>query len=150
MSVPELPSRVLFFDGVCVMCNGLVQWLIDADEQSRFRFAPLQGETAQAMIRERPDMPSDVSTIVYIEDGRMYLRSRAVFQAARQLRAPYRWLSWFRFLPTWLTDPAYKCSRGDSIQSSANTRFAWFRASSSGLVFCPKTPFLTPPPLGRR
>ena len=43
----ELPPHVLFYDGVCAMCNGIVKAMLRVDEHHVFHFAPLQGETAE-------------------------------------------------------------------------------------------------------
>jgi predicted DCC family thiol-disulfide oxidoreductase YuxK len=37
---------VVFFDGVCGLCNGAVDWLLAHDRRAALRFAPLQGVTA--------------------------------------------------------------------------------------------------------
>ncbi len=37
---------ILFFDGVCAVCDGFVDWVIERDAAARFRFAPLQGKAA--------------------------------------------------------------------------------------------------------
>ena len=41
---------VILFDGVCNLCNGFVQFLIHHDQASRFRFAALQSDAAQALL----------------------------------------------------------------------------------------------------
>ena len=38
--------RLVFFDGVCALCDGSVRFLIGEDRTGLLRFAPLQGETA--------------------------------------------------------------------------------------------------------
>ncbi len=39
-------SAILFFDGVCGVCNGFVDYVALRDPEARFRFAPLQGKAA--------------------------------------------------------------------------------------------------------
>ena len=41
---------VLLFDGVCNLCNGWVNFVIDRDPQSRYKFAALQGEAGRALM----------------------------------------------------------------------------------------------------
>ncbi len=36
---------ILFFDGVCGLCNRTVDFVLQEDRDRRFLFAPLQGET---------------------------------------------------------------------------------------------------------
>ncbi len=67
---------VVFFDGVCGLCNISVDFLLARDTHQRFRFAPLQGETARQVLpsadRERLD------TLVLLTDQGTYRRSAAV------------------------------------------------------------------------
>jgi predicted DCC family thiol-disulfide oxidoreductase YuxK len=103
----KLPSHVLFYDGVCAMCNGIVQAMIRRDRNRRFFFAPLQGETATRARDLYPDFPSGIETVVYVKEGQVFVRSRAAALAMAELPYPARALSWFRFLPAWLTDFFY-------------------------------------------
>lgn len=104
---PNAPARILFYDGVCALCNKLVQAVIDADPDRRLRYAPLQGETASALRAVHPDFPHDLDTMVYVEQGRLFTRAHAVMQVAAQLQMPLRALSWFRWLPALLANPLY-------------------------------------------
>jgi predicted DCC family thiol-disulfide oxidoreductase YuxK len=103
----ELPPHLLFYDGVCAMCNGLVRWMVRVDRNGIFYFAPLQGDTAALARTLCPDFPLHIETVVYLEEGRVLLRSRAAARAMQQLPYPAKALSWFRFLPVWLTDFFY-------------------------------------------
>lgn len=106
-----LPDRLVLFDGVCGLCDRVVQWLLDHDPQGKLSFAPLQGETAAALRRAHPVIPEAVDTVVFVErkDGqqRVHLRSRAVFALLAVIGGPWRILSWFSVLPAFLTDLAY-------------------------------------------
>jgi predicted DCC family thiol-disulfide oxidoreductase YuxK len=47
---PELRSPehpVIFFDGVCGLCNHWIDFILARDRKQQFRFSPLQGETAR-------------------------------------------------------------------------------------------------------
>jgi predicted DCC family thiol-disulfide oxidoreductase YuxK len=103
----ELPAQLLFYDGVCAMCNGIVKGMVRADTQHIFHFAPLQGETAALARKLHPDCPSDIETVVYLRRGEVFLRSRAATLAMQDLPYPAKVLSWFRFLPVWFTDFFY-------------------------------------------
>ena len=103
----ELPGRVLFYDGVCAMCNGIVKALLRLDREQVFAFAPLQGETAARVRELDPEFPSGIETLVYWNGSQLFVRSRAAALAMAELPYPTKALSWFRYLPTWLTDPLY-------------------------------------------
>jgi predicted DCC family thiol-disulfide oxidoreductase YuxK len=103
----ELPPHVLFYDGVCAMCNGIVKYMLRIDEGRVFHFAPLQGETAELARKLLPEFPIEIETVVYVRRGEVFLRSRAAALAMEQMPYPAKALSWFRFLPAWLTDFFY-------------------------------------------
>ena len=99
----ELPPHVLFYDGVCAMCNGIVRILLRIDQHAVFHFAPLQGETAELARTLHPDFPTEVEAVVYLREGEVFVRSRAAALALEQVPYPMKAFSWLRFLPTWLT-----------------------------------------------
>jgi predicted DCC family thiol-disulfide oxidoreductase YuxK len=39
-------EHIIFFDGVCSLCNAFIDFLIKRDKKSVLRYAPLQGRTA--------------------------------------------------------------------------------------------------------
>jgi len=49
---PGIGHPVVFFDGVCGLCNQTVNFLISIDRHKRLRYAPLQGETAKSCLSE--------------------------------------------------------------------------------------------------
>jgi predicted DCC family thiol-disulfide oxidoreductase YuxK len=103
----ELPPHMLFYDGVCAMCNGIVKCMLRIDKDRLFHFAPLQGETAALARKLHPELPTEIETVVYVRRGEVFVRSRAVALAMQQMPYPARALSWIRFLPASLTDFFY-------------------------------------------
>jgi len=47
-----LPDRLVLFDGVCNLCNASVDFLIRRDRQRRLRYASLQSEVGERVLRE--------------------------------------------------------------------------------------------------
>ncbi len=75
----ELPQApVVFFDGVCGMCNHFVDFLLKHDHKQVFLFAPLQGEAAKLHL-EKSDT-EDLKSIVLIKNGKTFRHSAAVVQ----------------------------------------------------------------------
>ncbi len=97
--------RVVFFDGVCGLCNRMVDLLLAIDGEGRIRFSPLQGELAAEQLAE--SVRTDTDSIVYLREGELYLRSNAVLWICRDLGRPWA-LAWiFIFLPRFLRDFLY-------------------------------------------
>ena len=107
-SKSDLPPHVIFYDGVCALCNGLVRLMVRVDRAQRFHFAPLQGETAELARRLVPEFPEGLESVVYLKQGEVLLRSKAATSALRQVPYPTKALSWIGVLPTGLTDAIYR------------------------------------------
>lgn len=108
MSAPAIPAPILLYDGTCGLCDAAVQWVLDRDRHGVFRFAALQGATAQALRERHPSLPVDLSTMVLVHGDRLYLRSEAAFQVASLLPAPWSWFALLRWVPRPLTDLVYR------------------------------------------
>ncbi|HCR2982548.1 TPA: thiol-disulfide oxidoreductase DCC family protein [Serratia marcescens] len=106
-------DRVLLFDGECNLCHGLVRDLIRADRQRRILLATVQSVEGQAILLAL-GLPTDrFDSVVYVEQGRYWLRSAALFQALRQMTWPYRALALGRCLPPRLADKVYDAVAGN-------------------------------------
>jgi predicted DCC family thiol-disulfide oxidoreductase YuxK len=81
--------------------------MLRLDRNGVFCFAPLQGATAERARALYPEFPEQIETIVYLRNGQLFLRSRAAALAMGEMPYPAKALSWFRFLPAWLTDFFY-------------------------------------------
>ena len=114
----ETPPRpIIFFDGVCGMCNRFVDIVLDADEEGIFRFAPLQGETARRLLPPLPNDPREWS-MLYLDERGLHRESDASLEVYRRLGGRYAVLSWFRFVPGFLRAPFHRWV--------ARNRYRWF------------------------
>ncbi len=66
---------IVFFDGVCGLCNRFIDFVIKRDRAGVFRFAPLQGETAQERL-PAADV-RDVNTMVLVDEQGVFRKSTA-------------------------------------------------------------------------
>jgi predicted DCC family thiol-disulfide oxidoreductase YuxK len=108
---PRTP--LLMYDGTCGLCNACVRLLLRIDKRATLRFAPLQGLTAQAILRERGLPTEDFDSLIFVpdfprRDGPHYLRTDGVLQVMNELGGVWRVVSWLRVIPGWLRDPMYK------------------------------------------
>lgn len=82
-------SGILLFDGVCHFCNSSVQFIIKRDQAAYFRFASIQSEAGQALLAQY-NIPTDVDSVILIEDGRAYTESTAALKVCRQLDGTWK------------------------------------------------------------
>jgi predicted DCC family thiol-disulfide oxidoreductase YuxK len=98
---------VLLFDGVCNLCAGSVQFVVERDPAGRFRFAPLQSDVARDLLAGHDVDPGELDTVVLLEDGETYTKSDAALRVARGLQGPISLLWHGRFVPRPVRDAVY-------------------------------------------
>jgi predicted DCC family thiol-disulfide oxidoreductase YuxK len=100
-------DRVVLFDGVCNLCSASVQFLLAHDPAGKLRFASLQSDAGRAILAWAGLPVAQYETIVFIEEGRVYLKSTAVLRLARHLSLPWCWLTAALIVPAFLRDWFY-------------------------------------------
>jgi len=104
---PPRDRPIVFFDGVCGLCNRFVDWVITRDGRGQFVFAPLQGSTARAMGVEPRTADPALWSIVLVDDSGVRERSDAVLVIAAGMGGVYRLASALRWIPRPLRDWIY-------------------------------------------
>jgi predicted DCC family thiol-disulfide oxidoreductase YuxK len=111
----QLP--VIFFDGVCGLCNAWVDFVVARDRQGRFRFSPLQGEAARDWLQMTPETSLD--SVALVDAAGVHRKSDAVWRILAQLGGVWRPLAWLlRLMPRPVRDWGY-----DFV---ARRRYKWF------------------------
>ncbi len=108
---------IIFFDGVCAMCNTFVGVVLKADREERFLFAPLQGDTARELLPALSDDPREWS-VLYLDEHGLHDQSDASLQVYRRLGGVWWLLSLARHVPRSVRTPLYRIL--------ARNRYAWF------------------------
>ena len=88
--------KILFFDGVCGLCNASVDFVLTRDVNGRFQFSPLQGETARSLLK--PEDINDLSSMVLWVDGQTYRKTAAVVRVLWSLGPVWQVLGTFLWL----------------------------------------------------
>jgi predicted DCC family thiol-disulfide oxidoreductase YuxK len=107
------PNPIILYDGVCGLCNRLVQFVLKHDSQDRFRFAPLQSDFAAQVLRRHGATPEDLDTVYVVLDHtlpgeRLASRSEAALTVLRELGRGWSVLGIaLRVLPEWLRNWGY-------------------------------------------
>jgi predicted DCC family thiol-disulfide oxidoreductase YuxK len=107
-------NPIVFFDGVCGLCNALVQFLLKRDRHARLRFASLQSDFAAKVLNRHGIDPKDLDTLHVVIDyerpeERVLNRSDAVLRAGRELGGVWPLLTTIaRVIPRPLRDLVYR------------------------------------------
>jgi predicted DCC family thiol-disulfide oxidoreductase YuxK len=76
-------APVIFFDGVCGLCNHWIDFVVARDRRRQFRFAPLQGETARDWLQLAAD--DSLSSVILCDKSGVYRKSDAVWRMLMRL-----------------------------------------------------------------
>ena len=107
MNVETFDGSIVLFDGVCNLCNGAVNFIIDRDASQRFRFASLQSEVGQELLA-RYGLPTHYTdSLVVIEDKKVSTKSTAALNIARHLDGAWPLCYVFILLPAAIRDFFY-------------------------------------------
>lgn len=99
-------ADVILFDGVCNFCNASINFVMDHDEQRRFRFASLQSDYGKKVLSENQRSILDLDTVLLVRNGKLYEKSTAALEIVRYLRG-WSWLYVLRFVPRFISDFFY-------------------------------------------
>jgi len=116
---------IVFFDGVCGLCNSAVDFLLAHDQRGRLQFAPLQGSTARARLTDSDLL--DLNSIIVVDESNgvpasqvsLYRKSTGVLRALIAIGGAWGFVARIALLvPRFIRDFVY-----DIV---ATNRYAWF------------------------
>jgi Uncharacterized protein conserved in bacteria len=119
--MPALPTGhgpLLLFDGVCNLCNAYVQWVLKRDKKGLFRFAALQSETGQAVLRAKGLSGQKMDTVILADGNLVFSRSDVALEIVRRLGLPWSLFYVFKWVPRPIRDTVYNWV--------ARNRYRWF------------------------
>ncbi|MCO6494458.1 MAG: DUF393 domain-containing protein [Bacteroidetes bacterium] len=134
--IPEqtLNSKtIIFFDGVCNLCNSSVQFIIKRDIKNKFLFSALQSDTTEQLFKNFnyvvPKTNSPES-IVILTKGKFLDKSSAVLTIAGQLGKGWQLFQIFWVFPKPIRDSIYLFV--------ARNRYKWFGKKEACMIPTPE------------
>lgn len=109
---PRGARSIVFYDGECVLCNGVVRLLLHIGVPEGFYFASQQGHTWAQLLDATPTL-RDVDSIAVLREVSdcppvLRIRSEAVLWLLTQLRLPYALAGLALLVPLPLLDLGYR------------------------------------------
>jgi predicted DCC family thiol-disulfide oxidoreductase YuxK len=106
-------NPIVLYDGVCGLCNRLVQFLLQRDKQDRLRYAALQSDFAVKVLERHGLDPKDLDTVHVIlnyqePDERVLARSDAILTVVSQLGGIWKAAALGKVVPRPIRDLVYK------------------------------------------
>ena len=116
-------KSIIFFDGICGLCNSSVLFILKRDTNNRFLYSPQQSAYAQEVLPRYGGNPQELNTIYVLKDAdsdqpTLLTKSSAACYVLSELGGVWKLLSYGRLLPRFLRDFVYDCV--------AKTRYQFF------------------------
>ena len=116
-------NPVIFFDGVCNLCNASVQFAIKHDRNNIFKFTALQGQYAKSVLTQFNIDVKKIESIILLENNRLHTKSSAALRIAKKLDGMWPLLYALIIIPKFIRDWFY-----DII---AKNRYKWWGKQES-------------------
>ncbi|MEE2802003.1 MULTISPECIES: thiol-disulfide oxidoreductase DCC family protein [Nonlabens] len=123
-------KKIILFDGVCNLCNGAVVFIIKRDKKDVFRFAALQSEIGEKLLRKHQIDPEKTDSIILVDDNNAFAKAGAALRIAQQLSGLWPALAILRIVPRFISNAVY-----DWI---ASNRYQWFGKKESCMIPTPE------------
>lgn len=115
----ETQYDIVFFDGVCNLCSGAVQFIIRHDKNDVYRFASLQSDFAKRLLNEHQvKITEPPQSILLLRKDKIYSESSAALRIAQRFNGGWKLLSAFLIIPEFISDAVYRFV--------AHNRYKWF------------------------
>ena len=111
-------SAVIVFDGVCVLCNGWVHFLLRHDRHGRYRFAAMQSLSGRTLLQANGLDPDDPVSFLLIEGDRAWTDTDAMVRVLQGLGGGWRMAGVIAWCPRFVRDRLYR--------QVARNRYRWF------------------------
>ena len=102
------PEAIIEFDGVCVLCNAWVRFLLKHDKQATFKFASMQSEVGRALLAKHGLNPDDPDSFLLLTAGEAYTDTSAILRVLGSLGGVWRLSRVALLLPRALRDRSYR------------------------------------------
>ena len=111
-------APVVLFDGVCKLCNGSVNFIVNRDRKAKLKLAPLQSDYGRQVMLSHELNTVGMDSILLLEETRLTSKSTAIIRISKYLDGLWPLCMVFLLIPRFIRDFVY-----DII---ANNRYRWF------------------------
>ena len=105
-------THLILYDGVCGLCNRVINFVLPRDRQGSFRFAAIQSPTGRRFLESYGRNPDALDTIFVVTNWEsktptLLTKAAAALFIAAGLGWPWKLAGILRFLPMALLDWGY-------------------------------------------
>lgn len=126
MSNNDAIHPIVLFDGVCNLCNGAINFIIENDKQSKFRFASLLSTESVKILNSYGINDTTLNSVVLVYQNKIYTQSSAALHILKLLGGIYSVGYLFILIPPFIRNWIY--------QLIATNRYKWFGKKDNCMV----------------
>jgi len=104
----ESNQSIVFFDGVCNLCNGFVQFVLTHEKNQTFQFCSLQSDFAKDFFKQHQFETVHIDSVIVYKNQQFYIQSEAAFKVIEELKWPYKAFLIFKVFPKFINNFVYK------------------------------------------
>ena len=102
----SLNNEIIIYDGICVLCNYFIQFILEKDRKAHFKVTNLQSEFTKT---KYPEVLSVDSVAVILENGNILQKSKAVHYILQKIKVLFLIMILISVLPTFFSNIIYDC-----------------------------------------
>jgi predicted DCC family thiol-disulfide oxidoreductase YuxK len=103
-----LDKKIIVFDGVCILCNSFVQFIIKKDRAQQFYFTTAQSDFVKEKVHSSQLEVNPLDSVIYLKNGKALTESSALLSILSDLGGLWKLLSIFKLIPSFIRNAAYR------------------------------------------
>ena len=100
-------NNIIFFDGMCNMCNSFVNLIIVIDKKKKFLFSPISGKKGQEIVKLYGLNNKKIDSIILLSNNEIKVKSDAAIQIITSLNIFFKVFFIFKIIPKIFLDFIY-------------------------------------------
>lgn len=122
-------NSIILFDGECNFCDRSVQFIIKRDKNALFKFASIQSDIGQEILKSH-HVPLHIDSVILVEKGKSYYQSSAALRICKHLNGAWKLFYFLIFIPKPIREFGYKII--------AKNRYKWFGKKDACMLPSPE------------
>jgi predicted DCC family thiol-disulfide oxidoreductase YuxK len=104
---PNENRTIVFIDGYCNLCNGLVRFLIKVDKNEKLFFTSLNSPFSQTLLYSKNIDLKNPKSVYLLKNNFLYDKSMAIIEILNSLGFPFKVFKIFKIFPPQVRDIVY-------------------------------------------
>lgn len=101
-------KKIIVFDGVCILCNSFVQFILKKDKRKQFYFTTAQSDFVKEQLKPNPMKANAMASVLYVKNGKVFTESTAALNIFSDLGGMWKLLSIFKLIPPFIRNAVYR------------------------------------------